>query len=212
MGKIIVTTLASLIIFLNFNGPVRAEVFNLFLYKEENGAIRLDRKTTNPLYLIGMGRPTNIAGNYKARIASFNDIVLAQIEFKPVLMMSIDRYNPAIEQYEGETIQEEEGAFPFVLQLPYYPNAQYAEIFDPDGEKQLKIYLTAFARCNENKICETGETEQECPSDCRPKPPLTTFDKFWRLGLTFVYWLALLGFITLIIFLAIKKIRKKKSV
>lgn len=194
-----------------FGGLARAEIFNLSLYKEENGRIRFDRQFSQPLRLINGGEPMNYDGNYKARIISFTDAILAIVNFQPLLAIAGDKFDPEINQYKGKMIFQETGSFPFILQLPYFPNAQYAEIFDPDGNKQLKIYLTAFARCNENKICEAGETEKECSSDCQPKPPLTTFGKFWRIGLTLLYWLGILG---LIVFLAIKiknRIKKKKD-
>lgn len=203
-----------LIIFIifSFSKFARAEVFNIALFKEKSGKIRFDNEAEKPIRLISGGEPMNYDGNYKVRIISFNDAILSTNYFQPLFVIAGDRFNPKTNQYEGGMKFNETDSFPFILQIPYYPNAQYAEIFDPEGNKQLKIYLTAFARCNENKICEDGETEKECSSDCRPKPPLTAFGKFWRIGLTFIYWLTLLG---LIVFLAIiikNKLKKKKDV
>jgi len=190
----------------------KAEVYFIELYRKDDGKLDFDKKSAKPVRLLPINFVNELVplGDYKAQIISFNDAVLNKIYFNPVTLVSQDWYDFEAGKFVGG-MKILSGSYPYKLTLPYYPNAQYAEIFDPDGNKQLKIYLTAFARCNENKICEAGETEKECPSDCRPEPPLTTFGKLWRLSLTFLYWLAFLG---LIAFLAIKiknKIRKKKN-
>lgn len=206
-GKLLKTLIILFVIF-GFAESAFAEIFNIALFKEENGVIRFDRQSNQPIRLINGGEPMNYDGDYKARIISFKDVILTIINFKPLWVVAGDKLNPQTNQFEGGMTFRSSGSFPFVLQLPYYPNAEYAEIFDPDGNKQLKIYLTAFARCNENKICDPGEEEKDCPSDCQPKPPLTTFGKSWRLGLTFLYWL---GILALVVFLIIKLIKRKKN-
>ena len=70
--------------------------------------------------------------------------------------------------------QEEEGKVGVMwldgwpgLQLPYFPNGKYADIYDPSGKKILTIDLSSEAACNENGICDRPMEDQiNCGSDC----------------------------------------------
>jgi hypothetical protein len=55
---------------------------------------------------------------------------------------------------------------PVSLDIPWFPNAKYAEIFDPAGNLVLKIDIFLYAVCNENGQCDSKESYQNCPGDC----------------------------------------------
>gem|GEM_PF-1276663 len=59
-----------------------------------------------------------------------------------------------------------------VVQIPYFPNGKYADIFDPSGKKVLTIDLTSKATCNENDKCDQPiEDGENCPQDCKNQEP-----------------------------------------
>lgn len=43
------------------------------------------------------------------------------------------------------------------LNLPYYLNVQYVEIFNPQRKELLEFDVSDFVIYNENEICEKGE-------------------------------------------------------
>lgn len=54
------------------------------------------------------------------------------------------------------------------LQIPYFPNGKYVDIYNPQGVKIFTIDLTSVAVCNENSNCEAPkENQTNCPSDCK---------------------------------------------
>ena len=58
------------------------------------------------------------------------------------------------------------------VQLPYFPNGKYADIYDPFGGKVLTIDLTSKATCNENDKCNQPiEDSENCPQDCKKNEP-----------------------------------------
>jgi len=58
------------------------------------------------------------------------------------------------------------------IQLPYFPNGKYADIFDLSGKKVLTIDLSSKATCNENDRCDRPvEDSENCPQDCKKNEP-----------------------------------------
>lgn len=58
------------------------------------------------------------------------------------------------------------------IQLPYFPNGKYADIYDPSGKKVLTIDLSSKATCNENGQCNRPvEDSENCPQDCKRNEP-----------------------------------------
>ncbi|MFA5871748.1 MAG: hypothetical protein WC858_03405 [Parcubacteria group bacterium] len=59
-----------------------------------------------------------------------------------------------------------------IVQMPYFPNGKYADIFDSYGKKVLTIDLSSKATCNENDQCERPvEDSENCPQDCKNQEP-----------------------------------------
>lgn len=70
----------------------------------------------------------------------------------------------------GECVDQPEGDL--AIQLPYFPNGKYADIFDPAGKKVLTIDLSSKATCNENDQCDQPiEDSENCPQDCKKQEP-----------------------------------------
>ncbi|MCX6766680.1 MAG: hypothetical protein NT170_02770 [Candidatus Moranbacteria bacterium] len=71
---------------------------------------------------------------------------------------------------KGDCVDQPEGEL--VIQLPYFPNGKYADIFDPSGKKVLTIDLSSKATCNENDQCDRPvEDGENCPQDCKKQEP-----------------------------------------
>lgn len=62
-----------------------------------------------------------------------------------------------------------------LVQMPYFPNGKYTDIFDPSGKKVLTIDLSSKATCNENEHCDQPvEDSVNCPQDCKNNEPVVT--------------------------------------
>lgn len=62
-----------------------------------------------------------------------------------------------------------------LINIPYFPNGKFADIYNEKGEKVFSINLTSIATCNENTTCEQRESQENCPSDCSIKDTLSKF-------------------------------------
>lgn len=73
-------------------------------------------------------------------------------------------------QMRGGCIKLSEGKI--TIQLPYFPNGKYADIYDPYGKKVLTIDLSSKATCNEDGKCDQPvEDSENCSQDCRAEEP-----------------------------------------
>jgi len=71
----------------------------------------------------------------------------------------------------GDCTEQTEGEL--TVQLPYFPNGKYADIYDPAGKKVLTIDLSSKATCNENDKCDQPiEDSENCPQDCKKNEPV----------------------------------------
>lgn len=87
---------------------------------------------------------------FNAYLMSFNNEELFRFNFSSSLK-AFDR--------PGEALQR-----PIILTIPYFPNAKELNIYE-GGKLALKVDLSEFAVCNENKVCEP-EFETKICSDC----------------------------------------------
>jgi hypothetical protein len=211
--KFYLVSLFFLTIFALFNFA-EAKVFFIELFATKDGKITLYTSSTTPVRVheLAFIREEH-RGNYQAKIFSFKNVLLDQINFSTEKFFCWDGWNFEINEPVGGCESSSVGYFG--LTLPYYPNAKYVEIFNDKGEKQLTIDVSKFAVCNENGICEKGEDEKVCPQDCQkraiPTPPeayQVPSKKPFKKLFTVLGWLVILGFV---IFLIIKIIKWKKS-
>jgi len=73
----------------------------------------------------------------------------------------------------GGCVEKPEGEV--LIQMPYFPNGKYTDIFDSSGKKVLTIDLSSKATCNENDKCDQPvEDSVNCPQDCRNNEPVIT--------------------------------------
>ncbi|KKR44139.1 MAG: hypothetical protein UX02_C0001G0218 [Candidatus Moranbacteria bacterium GW2011_GWC1_45_18] len=76
-----------------------------------------------------------------------------------------DHFDMASEKISGGCSDLTEGEL--TIDMPYFPNGKYADIYDPFGKKVLTIDLASKATCNENGKCDTPiEDSENCPRDC----------------------------------------------
>jgi hypothetical protein len=54
-----------------------------------------------------------------------------------------------------------------VLLLPYFRNGESIEIRNSTSEIQLSINIAKYATCNMNGICDSKESFNQCPEDCK---------------------------------------------
>lgn len=65
----------------------------------------------------------------------------------------------------GCEFQGYDGEYPF--SAPYFPNAQFIDVYNENGEKMGRLDVSYFALCNENGLCDAGEGISTCPGYCR---------------------------------------------
>jgi len=107
---------------------------------------------------------------FNGLIGSFSDQTLAYFPIKNGL--SIVQCKDILENniITGGCKEIPEGDL--TIQLPYFPNGKYADIYDPFGKKVLTIDLTSKATCNENEVCDRPvEDSENCPQDCQKGEP-----------------------------------------
>ena len=104
---------------------------------------------------------------YNGRVVSFGGKTLGNFlagDFS--LNLCSDWINPATRKIEGGCKPMPEGDI--LIDIPFFPNGKYAEIFDPNGKSVLNVDLTSKAVCNENNICDKPvEDNANCSSDCQ---------------------------------------------
>jgi len=106
-------------------------------------------------------------GSYNGRVVSFKEAVLGYFPTLPLqVTICKDKHNPKTGKMEGGCEELDSG--PISLDVPFFPNGKFADIYSPQGEKLLTIDLSSIATCNENGQCEKEKRESygTCPSDC----------------------------------------------
>lgn len=65
------------------------------------------------------------------------------------------------------------------LFVPYFKTGKLVIISDKSSKELLKIDISAFATCNQNKICDNQESKETCPEDCS-NIQIKTNSSFWQ--------------------------------
>lgn len=84
-----------------------------------------------------------------------------------------DEFNEKTGEISGGCEEVSKGSL--LINIPYFPNGKFADIYNEKGEKVFTINLTSIATCNENTTCEQRENQENCPSDCDIKDALSKF-------------------------------------
>lgn len=136
-----------------------------------------DSYQINDLRVVILQRP--FSNNYKiykdngynGTIVSFNGSSLGFFPTNLSIKMCSDGRDPVTKKSKGTCVEMKKGKM--LLQLPYFPNGKYADIYDLNGKKVLTIDLVSKATCNENGMCEQPKEDgANCPSDCTQKKPV----------------------------------------
>ncbi|MFZ2299842.1 MAG: hypothetical protein WAW00_01755 [Candidatus Moraniibacteriota bacterium] len=70
---------------------------------------------------------------------------------------------------------EERSEGDITASIPYFPNGEYADIYDPEGKKVFTIDLAGKATCDENDFCDQPREDwKNCSQDCRNKEPIVS--------------------------------------
>jgi len=164
-----ITTIASFIVFLgifSFVGYSLSDsvdfqdadfTYSFHLFLDQQGKLIKDRDFEFPFDLIAKQyeKPEVRTPVYRGEILSVRDVVLTDFEFYPKT---------------GKV----------TVEAPYFPNAKTAIFYNPSNTKVLEIDLAPGGPvCNEDGVCgaDTGENNQNCPSDCKITPAITITPK-----------------------------------
>lgn len=126
-------------------------------------------------------------GDYKLTVYSFNEELLYESNFdldlelfnSPPQEWFDDEGNQIYVPSENETELAKIETTSKVLFIPYFPNANQL-VIEKESKVELIIDLSEFALCNQNKICDTEESQDLCPVDCLITD--VTYEKisFWQ--------------------------------
>jgi len=84
-----------------------------------------------------------------------------------------DEFNEKTGEIKGGCEEVSKGSL--LINIPYFPNGKFADIYDEKGNKVFSIDLSSVATCNENAKCDQGENRENCPTDCNIKDALSKF-------------------------------------
>ncbi|MFB6144822.1 MAG: hypothetical protein ABEJ98_05925 [Candidatus Nanohaloarchaea archaeon] len=102
-------------------------------------------------------------GQYVAILESFNGTELERRYFNAPVTMSALTMNPNVTPEHAEDTVS--------VLVPYHPAGNLIEVRDTsDNSIEFTAYVSEYASCDQDAACETGETADNCPSDCGGKP------------------------------------------
>ncbi len=149
---------------------VNAEVLRLNLYYD-GGIIRWDKAAPQSIqYFQDLNFVKSEAGDYRGNIISFRGAILDDFKLSLVPVICSDGVTKD-GKMTGGCAPAPKGVA--AINIPYYNNGNLFKIFDKTGKMIFIVDLTSFASCNENKICEIKENQDNCSIDCSSLPSAT---------------------------------------
>lgn len=106
-----------------------------------------------------------VKGGHNGVVVSFQGEALGYFGFlSPKMILCWDK----VEQGKVEGGCEDWGMGDIHVSAPYFPNARYVDLYDPQGKKLIRIDVSGLAICNEDGSCSPSlENLKTCPSDCQ---------------------------------------------
>jgi hypothetical protein len=135
--------------------PISKQLIDLSLILYPEGKVKEERM------ILKYGRPTKYqhkGEDYLLRVVSEEGKELWRVTFN----VYFDYYGPVYDDVDYSEIKY--SAFPIHYKIPYVRDMKTLVL----QHKEKVIFSKDLNFCNQNKVCDTSETNQTCPGDCPP--------------------------------------------